>query len=278
MPAQYPPALRPGATIGLCATARAVTPQDIAPGTAWLQEEGYTVQVPASLFDVSGGFAGSLLQRTQRLQELLDAETVDAIWFVRGGYGTQALLPHLDFSRYLRRPKWLIGYSDLTSLLNYSVKLGICSVHGPVFREYSPARWQDFTRTLALLVNPSNSAQVPGALTYNAPCVGGNLTSLVATLGTPFAPDLAARTVLLEDTDEYLYRIHRSLIHLAQSIHTPPAGIVWGSFTPIPPNPSPYGLSLAAMQREFEHLVKCPVGNPFPAGHGSKNYPVCLGA
>lgn len=279
-----PPFLRPGARVALAATARPVTDVQIQTAVSWLEERGYRVVLAANLRSKHSVFAGPAAERASALQTLLDSSDIAAIWFLRGGYGTTPLLTYLDWRGYRKSPKWLVGYSDLTALLNTSLVHGVAALHGPLAAELeSPelhpsieATWQ------ALEFGPSPLTAVPGnpaaeqMNTRNFSVMGGNLAVLQALLGTPFLPSSAGMGLLLEDVDEYRYATHRRLVHLAQAgafAHC--KAILLGTFANEQDNPEPFGLDPRGMLDDICPQVPC---FHVTVGHGKHNPPVVLGS
>jgi muramoyltetrapeptide carboxypeptidase len=129
--------------------------------------------------DSCNTFAGSDVQRAEDLQRALDDPTIKAIFSLRGGYGTTRIIDQLDFTRFLRNPKWVIGFSDITTLHIRLYNLGVASAHGamPVFFSNPQHRASiDSLRTLlfkgtAHLETSSHALNRLGSVT--APVVGG---------------------------------------------------------------------------------------------------------
>lgn len=125
-----PPLLRRGDTVAIVATARCVTPDEIAPAVAFLRQWGLDVRLPQQLFARENQFAGSDDCRAAMLQQMLDDSQVKAIFCARGGYGTVRIVDMLDWSHFVQHPKWVIGYSDVTVLHSHiQQQLGIATLH-----------------------------------------------------------------------------------------------------------------------------------------------------
>src|SRR5262245_41864935 len=141
MPLLRPRRLAPGHTVGLVAPSSAPNePENIRFAIETLESLGFRVRPGAHLFDREGYLAGADAARADDLNAMFVDDGVDAIWCVRGGYGASRLLPMLDYERMRRRPKLLIGFSDITALLiAIHARAGLITFHGPVaWRSFTP--------------------------------------------------------------------------------------------------------------------------------------------
>jgi muramoyltetrapeptide carboxypeptidase len=254
---------------------------------AALQAAGYRVRLGANLHDQHHVFAGTAQARIAALQALLDDPDVRAIFFARGGYGTGHLLPHLDWTGFRAAPKWLIGYSDLTLLLNTAVNQGVASVHGPMAFDFSDGNPpQGWAETLALLQTTDPRAYWKAAGRFSSetspvladyPVLGGNLTLFQSLLGTPYLPAKQAFVLFVEDIAEYLYATERRLEHLKWALQGRIRGVVAGEFANMQDNPEPFGKSLDEILQTFAQELDIPFLGHFPSGHLQAKYPVLLG-
>ena len=186
-------------------------------------------------------------------------DDVRAIFAVRGGWGCQRLLPHLDFTAIRANPKLLVGSSDITALhLAIAARAGFPTVHGPNLAHSWPAStWQAFRALTFDAATPTYDISGPrgerlarriGRVRTFRPgkargrLLGGNLSVLSAMVGTPYLPDFAGAILFLEDTNEAEYRIDRMLAQLAQSgLLGEVAGVAFGQCTNCRNPGSPYG-------------------------------------
>ena len=216
-----PRRLRPGAVIGIAATASPFDRETFERGLQALRAMGFEVAVSDSLFAAQGYLAGSDEHRAEALQRLFENDSIDAIMCARGGYGSLRLLPLLDYERLCGHPKILIGFSDVTALLAVlTSRCGFVTFHGPVVTSLADAS----SETLAALreavasdaplsIRPPTAVAVrPGAA--SGPVCGGNLTTLCHLLGTPFETSFRDRILFLEDRGEAPYRIDRMLTQM----------------------------------------------------------------
>jgi muramoyltetrapeptide carboxypeptidase len=222
---------------------------------------GFKVKPAAHLFDRDGYLAGSDAARADDLNAMFADDGVDAIWCVRGGYGASRILPALDYALIQRKPKALIGYSDITALhMAIHRHAGLVSFHGPVaFRAFTPYSLGELKRVLwapqapVRLGGPPPFPRAEGWLdgenrvTTLVPgrargrLLGGNLCLMSHLCGTPYFPDLRGAILFLEDVEEAYYRIDRMLTQLWLSgALAGVAGVAFGKFTNC--NPSQFFL------------------------------------
>jgi len=169
--------------------------------------------------EADGHFAGSDGQRASALIEVANDPEVDAVWFARGGYGSNRIAaPALAAFGPAARAKAWLGYSDSGFLLAALHRAGHGDVaHGPMPKDVLMAGGDAaVARALAWLVERSPGAIEPG-LTAARPAMAFNLTVLSTLLGTPLEPDFTGRELLIEDVAEYLYATDRTLFHVTSS-------------------------------------------------------------
>ncbi len=218
---------------------------------------GFKVKPGAHLFDRDGYLAGSDAARAADLNAMFADDGVDAIWCVRGGYGASRILPALDYALMQRRPKALIGYSDITALhMAIHRHAGLVTFHGPVaFRAFTPYSLAELKRTLwtgeapVRLGGPPPFERVEGRVdwenrvatlvpgTARGRLLGGNLCLMSHLCGTPYFPDLRGAILFLEDVEEAYYRIDRMLTQIWLSgALAGVAGVAFGKFTNCDPS------------------------------------------
>ena len=216
--------MRPGDRVGVAALSGPVDPGRLERGLEALAGLGFEPVRAANLASRRGLFAGSDDERLDAFHELAADPSIAAIVFARGGWGLLRVLPRIDWDLLARRPRAWVGYSDLTPfLLEVVRRLGLVAFHGPMVaadlaRGLLPEEESSFLGALAgdyPAEHPLERSLRPGAA--SGPLLGGCLSLLVATLGTPYAPDLEGSLVVWEDVDEPPYRIDRMLTHLRLS-------------------------------------------------------------
>ena len=217
-----PAALRPGDSIGIVAPASNVKESELQAGCEALLRAGYKPVYLDSILDRDLYFAGSAARRARELEEMFERDDIRAIVCARGGYGSNYLLPELDFNKLKRHPKIFVGYSDITTLLTYLADSGLVTFHGPmVAKDWSHANGIDPESWLAA-VTPRALWNVPldenvTALAEGeaeAMLYGGCLSILVASLGTPYEIRTEDTILFIEDLAAKPYQIDRMLMQL----------------------------------------------------------------
>ncbi len=214
---QPPPALRPGARIGVFAPSHVFDAEGLAAGMARVRSWGWEPVPAPHLGRRWRVFAGTDDERLADLQWALSDPSLDAAWMARGGSGLTRLLPGVQWERVRARP--VIGFSDGTALhLGLLQRAGLQAVHGPVLHSLVGHADDESRRALQTLLaggpapRLTGRSLVPGLAA--GPVVGGNLCLLAATCGTPFQLDTAGCILLLEEVGEPVYRLDRMLQQL----------------------------------------------------------------
>jgi muramoyltetrapeptide carboxypeptidase len=282
---RLPPLLSAGARVALVAPAGPLRgPEELDASVANARVLGWEPLPGIHVLGRRDYLSGSDAERLQDLNAALADDRVDAVWCVRGGYGAMRLLPHVDWASLTRRPRALIGFSDVTALhAAASTRCGIITYHGPTAR----GSLTEFSRTS--LVRAVVEARDPcgvavGARTVrggraHGRLVGGNLPLLAALAGTPYAPDYRNALVILEDIGEPAYRIDRMLRQLMLSgAFEHVAGLVVGHFTE-PGSGYEFSLdTLDALLGEMADVAGVPVIAGVPLGHIDDQWTFPLGA
>jgi muramoyltetrapeptide carboxypeptidase len=270
--------LTPGDRVALVAPASSFPPEEVAAGAAELERLGFEVVYDESLFDKALFVAGSVETRVKAIVDAWRDPDIAALVAVRGGYGSAQLLPFLDPGELIDARKPLIGYSDITALLNLYVRHGLAAIHGPMIdRRLSKgtAAYDEASfRRVVMEAGPAGEMRPLGLETIRAGTatgvlVGGTMTQLMASMGTPWAFDPPPGCVLfLEDVGERPYRIHRMLTQAAQAgVFTNTSAIVFGEF---PGCDEPGGEPcIRDVLRDFTDGFRGPVLFNFPSGHTS---------
>ena len=280
------PALRPEGTIALIAPAGPAE-LDAELAEQWVRNRGYTLRIFPGVFERDGYLAGSDDTRLNDLHAAFADPDIDAIFCLRGGYGTPRLLDRLDFDLLRANPKPFVGYSDLTAVhLAISRYAGFVTFHGPMFNidllggKQQPTESALFSMLRGDLgVGSVLAHPVAYPLTTIAPGIacgrllGGNLSMIAAVMGTPFEIDAEGIILLIEDVNEPIYRIDRLLTHLRLAGKLAQvAGVLVGDVA---------GVDKAALERllkqTFEPLC-IPVLAGWRSGHCDPNLTLPMGA
>ena len=251
---------------------------------ALLQSWGLEVVLGDTVTASYHQFAGDDDMRAADMQRFINDDSVKAIIAARGGYGTVRMIDKVDFSRLQQSPKWVVGFSDITLLhshllQNYSLQ----SIHGqmPVnipdasARSLETLRKALFGEELSYEFRPNTvgrNGTVAGILT------GGNLSLLIAALGSASDVDYAGKILFIEDVGEYLYSIDRMLYTLKRAGKLQNlAGLIVGGFTGIKDNDIPFGQTVPEIVMNIVKEYNYPVCFDFPAGHIPDNLSIVLG-
>jgi len=285
-----PPFLKPGDTIGICATARWLTPAQLAPALDILRSWGYVVKVDDQVYLQQNQLAGSDGQRTAALQCMMNDPSVRAILIARGGYGTVRVVDGLDWSGFLSNPKWIVGYSDITVLHGELARRSVASIHSIMPVSFPDGTPEAIAQLKSALSGGLNEFKWPSAEGISGECqgelIGGNLSVLYGMIGSPSMPLAKDKIVFLEDVDEMLYHVDRMLMGLKRAgFFEGIAGVVAGGFTQIKDNTSEFGFKTenpwGASVREIimEHLapMQIPIAMNMPAGHLNDNRAFYMG-
>ena len=281
-----PPPLRPGDTLVILPTARAIRPDELSEGIALAERWGLKVRLGSGIGRKAFQQAGTREERLTDLQQAIDDPSVRAIWCARGGYGTVHLLQGLDLTALYRHPKWIVGFSDVTALHNLLHASGLGSLHAQMpfmIGNKSEACRETLRQALFgeayTISSPGHALDRPGTCT--APIVGGNLSVLYSLRGTPYDLDPRGKILFLEDLDELLYHTDRMVQNLRlggwfEDI----AGLIVGGMSDMhDKNPEdPFGRSAQQLIADAIGEVSYPVCYDFPAGHEADNRALVLGA
>lgn len=247
-----PKALKPGARVALVSPASpALEPEANEAGAEIIRSLGFVPVLMPNAQKATKYLAGSDEERVKDLNDAFRDPAIDAVWCLRGGYGSPRILPFIDYEAVRRNPKPFIGYSDITAPLNALHRLtGLVTFHGPNASEnmspyslrelkkvlYTPeaagviAQADPFTPVEGQVDKENRLRRIaPGKV--RGPLVGGNISVLSTLIGTPFEPEWKGRILFLEEIGEEPYRIDR---YLTQFVLTGKlsqcAGIVAGKF------------------------------------------------
>lgn len=279
-----PRALRPGARIGVVATAGAVDAKTLQQGIEAMSAAGFAVEPALSVTEKKGYLAGSEELRAKTLEEFFVRPDIDAIVCARGGFGSIQLLPLLDAKRLRSHPKIFVGFSDVTILLNWlSQECRLMTFHGPMVAMDMAQGLTECTREFfwqTLLGEKKGwQVKVPQAIqkgVAEGELAGGCLSLLVTTLGTPYEIETKDKILFLEDVGEKPYRIERMLTHLKMAGKLVGVrGLIFGTFTQCEGDGDREATEIIA---EFFSNAPYPVVAGFPAGHGKENLLLPIGA
>jgi muramoyltetrapeptide carboxypeptidase len=269
-----PAMLRRGDLIGVVAPAGATEAAAVTAGVSLLEKAGYPVRLGDSVFKRMGFLAGNDTERAADLLGMFRDRDVKAILAARGGYGSGRLLPHLDVELIRQHPKIFVGYSDLTFLLSHMLQRAeLVTFHGPMVGGLA-ANPGTAEALLAFLSGDrlgwnleARDIIQPG--TAEGVIVGGCLSVIVSTLGTPYETQTKGRLLFLEDVNEKPYRIDRMLTQLRQAGKlSDVAGIIFGEMHGCVAEPNEAVTVREVIRQAFAN-DPYPVVFGLPTGHGT---------
>jgi muramoyltetrapeptide carboxypeptidase len=282
-----PPPLAPGARVALvCPSGPLAGAEDLERAKRNARAMGWEPIPGQSVLARDGYLAGTDQQRLDDFNAALRDDSIDGVWCVRGGYGAMRLLEGIEYSALRRKPRALMGYSDVTALhAAVGIRCNLVTFHAPVARaELTPFTSDSLRRAVVERVDSCGRGE--GARTLRAGrahgrVVGGNLALLAALAGTAFAPDYERAIIVIEDVNEDVYRIERMLLtlRLGDAFATC-VGLVFGAFTNTPAERPDHGgsRSLDAVLQEVADQVGVPCIAGMPVGHIADQWTIPLGA
>lgn len=283
---KVPPYLKKGDTIGIVCPAGYMPAAKAQTCIETLQQWGFKVKAGITLGNQFNYFSGTDEERLNDLQQMLDNKEVKAILCGRGGYGVSRIIDQIDFTKFKRHPKWIIGYSDVTVLHAHLYnKLKIASLHSPMAGAFNDGGADnEFIQSLrkAITGKKINYITATHALnrkgTAEAELVGGNLSLICHLIGSASDIDTKNKILFLEDVGEYIYHIDRLFIQLKRAGKMDKlAGLIIGSFSEMKDTTIPFGQSLYELIHDKVAAYNYPVCFDFPVGHNDKNYPLKVG-
>ncbi|MDR2358484.1 MAG: LD-carboxypeptidase [Prevotellaceae bacterium] len=279
-----PPYLKKNDLVTIITPAGKIAPAQVMNGARLLQQWGLRVKTGKYVSEAYLGFAGTDGQRCADLQAAINDPESSAILCARGGYGCGRIVDNVDFSLWLKNPKWFIGYSDITVFHARLQQLGLQSIHGTMPKNFPENSSNESTESLrkalfgelseyGIPAHPLNKAGVASGVLR-----GGNLSLIVNVSATPDDVDAAGAILFLEDVDEYLYSIDRMMNNLQRSGKLKrAAGVIVGDFKNSKPDDVLPGKTAYEVIADYLQPLDIPVCYGFPAGHDEPNYSLYFG-
>jgi muramoyltetrapeptide carboxypeptidase len=283
---KLPPYLKKGDTIGIVCPAGFMTMGKAAICIESLKDWGYQVKLGKTLGTQFHYFSGTDEERASDLQEMLDDKTVNAILCGRGGYGVSRIIDQLDFKKFKKNPKWIIGFSDITVLhaaLNQQLK--IASIHSSMAGAFNEGGSEnEFVQSIrkAIKGKPANYSCTPHAFNKlgkaTGELIGGNLSLIVHLIGTKTAYQTKNKILFIEDVGEYIYHIDRMFLQLKRAGFLENlAGLIVGGFTDMKDTTVEFGSTIYETLQEHLKAYDYPICFDFPVSHDTINYALKVG-
>lgn len=283
-----PPYLKAGDTVAIVAPAGILKNRnkEIEQAKALLKSWGLNIMVGKHVFSQDNHFAGTDAQRCEDFQNALDDPTISAIWCARGGYGSVRILDKLDYTKFRKKPKWVVGFSDITALHNQVHTLGFESLHALMCTSM-----EDDTEVIKETIATFKTALFGEPLSYtlegskynkagsvSAPLVGGNLSILYSMLGSNTSIDTSGKILFIEEIGEYEYHIDRMLQSLKRAGYFDNcAGVLVGDISKVRKNTTLWGSPVQQLILDVLAEYNFPVAFNMPAGHEQDNRALILG-
>jgi len=279
-----PPYLQPNDEIRIISPSGVISPEHIDGAKKTLSSWGLQVTEGQHARSEYGRFAGTKEQRATDLQQAFDDPNVKAVLCSRGGYGLSQIIDKIDFSGFVKSPKWLIGFSDITILHNAITNLGIASLHSPMSKYLAelPADADQVQRLKEILFGELPTYQVESHPLnrmgkVQGELIGGNLAVMMGLRGTKFDLSYKNKILFLEDVGERPYKIDRMMQNLRLGgVLSEITGLVVGQFGECEEDPLMHQ-SIAEIIAAAVSDYNYPVLFNFPAGHVDYNLPIIMG-
>lgn len=287
-----PKALKIGDTIGLVAPASALKQVDgLKKSIIALETQGFKVIIGKSCSEKYGYLSGSDRTRARDINTMFEDRSIDAVYCIRGGYGSPRIIDKLDYNMISKNPKMFIGYSDITAIhIALNQICDLITFHGPMpasdmidgFNEFSRQSYLNAitsNKPLGQMNNPIGfeiKSMVPGKA--SGKIVGGNLSLIAATIGTRYEIDTKGKILFLEDVDEFTYSVDRMLTQLRLSGKFKDCkAIIIGSFQNCIPQHEDFDLTLMEVFNDIIVPAKKPTIFNLRAGHCNPKITIPLG-
>src|SRR6187397_833131 len=287
-----PAFLKAGDVIGITAPAGYITSEEIRSAVQKMESWGYKIQVGDTIDKRDFAFGGTDEERARDFQQMLDDPKIKAIMCARGGYGVVRIIDKLNWDKFKVKPKWIIGFSDVTVIHSHLNKnFGIASIHSKMCNSF-PDDWSlaepiqiETIEAIQLALsgkkmkytvtpNPQNKLG-----TADGVLIGGNLKMLETLAGTKSDINTAGKILFVEDTGEYMYSVDRMFWNLKRTGKLSQLkGLIVGGFKiKVEEDSDDFGKTLQDVVLEKVKAYRYPVCFDFPVGHQRNNYALKCG-
>jgi len=284
---KIPPYLQKGDTIGLICPAGLMPVEKVSECIRVINEDwGFTTKVGNTIGKQFNYFSGTDEERLEDFQQMLDDDTVKAILCARGGYGIGRIIDKIDFTNFKKKPKWIIGFSDVTVLHSHIYRnYNIATLHAPMANAFNEEGYKnEFVQSLLHALEGKKTKYQVAIHEFNkkgegvGELVGGNLSLLAHLVGTDSDLKTKGRILFIEDVGEYLYNVDRMMYQLKRSGKLDKlAGLIIGGFTDMKDTEKPFGQTVHEIIRDVVAEYDYPVCFDFPVSHDKENYALKIG-
>jgi muramoyltetrapeptide carboxypeptidase len=280
-----PKSLKKGDKIAIVAPAGKIAKEKVFSAKKVLESYGLEVMIGTNVFNPNYQYSASDEKRLSDIQQALDDDSVKAILFARGGYGSNRIIDKINFSHFKKNPKWLVGFSDITVFHSHiHTQFQVETLHASMTAGILSDEKDEATQSLmkALFDEkleyrfPSNPLSRPGKA--SGLMVGGNIAILCSLIGTASDLHTDGKVLFIEEIGEHLYKIDRMMWQLKRSGKLDKlAGLVVGGMTDIPDDKAHFGKNTTEIIHEITAEYNYPVCFDFPAGHQKDNRALVFG-
>ncbi|WP_416445283.1 LD-carboxypeptidase [Leeuwenhoekiella sp. A16] len=276
--------LKEGDKVGILSTARKIKLTEIQFGIDFLIALKLEPVIGHTIGMEDDQYAGSDYQRQDDLQRMFNDPSIKGVWCARGGYGTVRIIDNIDFYKFVKNPKWLMGYSDVTVLHSHIHKLGVQTLHSIMpydLNNNTEAAKNSFVNAIfGKKINYSIDKSPLNRLGEGTgEVVGGNISILYSLCGSSSAITTEGKILFIEDLDEYLYHVDRMMVNLKRNpMLKNLKGLIVGGLTKMHDNTVPFGKNAQEIILDAVKGYDYPVCFDFPAGHLEDNRTLILGA
>ncbi|MFM2224625.1 MAG: hypothetical protein RJA07_827 [Bacteroidota bacterium] len=281
------PYLKKNDKIAIVSTARKISSAEIEAAATLAESWGLEVVLGKSIDATYHQYAGNDNLRLQDFQYAINDDSIKAIWCARGGYGTTRIIDDIDFRNFIKNPKWICGFSDITVLHNHIHSL--CAT--PTIHSMMCINAAETSDEMLASAESLRQCLMGERIKYNfsahqlnrrgsamSEIIGGNLSLIYSLASTQSDIDTTGKILLIEDIDEQLYHIDRMMLQLKRSGKLDNlAGLIVGGFTDMKDNNTPYGKTAEEIIAEHVAEFDYPVCYHFPIGHQKNNMAIKLG-
>jgi len=278
--------LKKGDTIGIVCPSGYMPAENAATCIKTLEAWGYKVKTGKTLGRQFHYFSGTDKERLQDLQEMLNDTKIKAIFCARGGYGLSRIIDHLDFQKFKKNPKWIIGFSDITVLHAHIFQhYQIATLHAPMAGAFNEGGYKnEFIASLKDALNgvSTNYSCPPHVLNHigqaEGELIGGNLSIIAHLIGSHSSYKTRHKILFLEDVGEYLYNIDRMMIQLKRAeLFKHIKGLIIGGFSEMKDTSIPFGADVYSIIHHHIKELNIPICFDFPVSHETKNLALKIG-
>lgn len=289
---QVPPYLKKGDIVGITSPAGPITEEELQPAIRQIESWGLRIKIGKTIGKRDFNFGGTDDERAGDFQQMLNDPLVKAILCARGGYGSIRIIDRLDFSKFQAKPKWIIGFSDITVLHSHiNSNFKTATIHSKMCNSF-PNDWSQADALQQKTIISIKDALTGIKMKYNTiaheknktgisegTLMGGNLKTIETLAGTKSEIKTAGKILFVEDTGEYLYSIDRMFWNLKRTGKLSQLkGLMMGGFKIKPDDPGEeFGRTLYDIVLEKVKPYSYPVCFDFPVGHQKDNFALKCG-